>query len=351
MQPTVDSESSERPGHVAPSAASVLGSESVAESNIIEPTIDTRSNRSSRPRAPMLVANMVKRRKLENSSAFTEYQQLYGGHSWVDLIHELICRDKTLEEAEKQHKRDEETIRLLKGKNKNLMQSQRRIGKTAAKWKDQAKTLVKRTIGKTQKHEILHAKDSTEAKLVDQRLSILRTGADGDGRYLTVPSRVSLAIRRNLSNIACADLGLVILDNASRWTVARAEVQSGAALMAAGRAIHKTMVEEMLDESSANEPSLHVHFVTQDATNSLRRKMTALILHSAWCYLPSDDASDFNFDWKVFHTFHGVADVHSVTDSSALGTVALTHKMLDSLACPSIKSLVDMKLKSECPWQ
>ena len=213
------------------------------------------------------------------------------------------------------------------------------------------KQQLSKRLEKKQKQQILHATDSAEATSVDQRLSILRTGADGDGRYLTVPSRVSLAIRRNLSNIACADLGLVILDNASRWTVARAEVQSGAALIAAGRAFHRTMVDERQDESSANEPSLHVHFVTQDATNSVRRKMTALILHSAWCYLPSDDGNEFNFDWKVFHTFHGVADVHPVTDSSALGTVALTHKMLDSLACPSIKSLVDMNLKSEYPWQ
>ena len=101
VQPLADSDSRERPRPAAPSAPSALGSESVAESNIIEPTIDTRSERSSRPRAPMLMANTVKRRKLEESSTFIDYQQIYGGHSWVDLIHELIYRDKSLEEAEK----------------------------------------------------------------------------------------------------------------------------------------------------------------------------------------------------------------------------------------------------------
>lgn len=51
---------------------------------------------------------------------------------------------------------------------------------------------------------------------------------------------------------------------------------------------------------------------------------------------------DYSFDWKRFQTFHGVADVQTVSDSSAVATVGLTDKMLESLACPSIKTLVNM---------
>lgn len=145
----------------------------------------------------------------------------------------------------------------------------------------------------------------------------------------------------NLSNVACADLGLILLDDASRWTVARAEVRSGAAVVAAARAFHK----EMLAEVSASSSGLCVHYLTQDATNSAiwqKRKLTALILHTA--YLPSlpdsTGSSNFVFSWKSFQALQRVADVQPVGDATAASVVGLCHKMLQSVGCPSPYSLV-----------
>ena len=284
------------------------------------------------PFGPMKM-NANKRRKLEETAGFLQYQQVYGGHTWSDLLLELMNRDQALEGQHTENKKQRDTIEKLQKKQRLLLQSQRRIGKAVTVWKAKAKG--KALPGKA-------CPNSGDAVSIEDKLSIKRTGAAGEGRYLTVPSRVSLSIRRNLSNIACADLGLVLLDDASRWTIARAEVRTGAALLASGRAFHRSMMEEIAQEPSDGALSLHIHFITQDATNSLKRKLTALILHSAWCQLPSDMDVDYSFDWKRFQTFHGVADVQTVSDSSAVATVGLTDKMLESLACPSIKTLVNM---------
>ena len=80
-------------------------------------------------------------------------------------------------------------------------------------------------------------------------MAIVRTGKHGTGRYLTIPGRISLGIRRNLSNVACADLSLILLDDASRWSVARAEVHSAAAMMASCKAFHLSMVESLIPGS------------------------------------------------------------------------------------------------------
>ena len=185
-------------------------------------------------------------------------------------------------------------------------------------------------------------------------MAIQRTGPSGSGRYLTVPSRVSLSIRRNLSNIACGDLSLVLLDDASRWTVARAEVHSGACLLAAARAFHHNMLAEIAEKSSSGfdfsqplfQPAVCIHAISQDATNSgiwQKRKLSALILETAFCpSLPSkEDAGASGTELaNVFQMMQCVADCQPVGDSSAAATVALTHKMLGSLGCPSVQSLL-----------
>ena len=115
-------------------------------------------------------------------------------------------------------------------------------------------------------------------------------------RNLTLQGSMALAVRRNLSSIACADIGSVLLPNVSRWTVARAEVRAASALVASARSffdqafgclkdamVHRqeAVLEEMPDFL------LMAHSIRCDATNSAiwqRRKLTALELESA---LPS----------------------------------------------------------------
>ncbi|CAE7527335.1 unnamed protein product [Symbiodinium sp. CCMP2592] len=140
-------------------------------------------------------------------------------------------------------------------------------------------------------------------------------GEDAPGRYLTVPSTVALALRRNLSNVSCADLGLVILDDASRWSVSRSEVRAGAAATASMREWHAGMLQEMFHPDGAEDFNLSLHIVSQDATNSgiwQKRKLIALLCHSAYLVsLPSK----FRWSWHdMFREIRTIADVQPVED-------------------------------------
>ena len=86
----------------------------------------------------------------------------------------------------------------------------------------------------------------------------------------------------------------MLLDDASRWTVARAEVHSGACFLAAARAFHQNMLAEIAEKPSSgfddskglSQPAVCIHSISQDATNSAiwqKRKLSALILESAFC--------------------------------------------------------------------
>ena len=115
--------------------------------------------------------------------------------------------------------------------------------------------------------------------------------------------------------------------------------------MAAFRAFHETMMQEMFDSDSmrSGDLNLSLHCVTQDATNSAiwqKRKLTALLLHTAYLVnLPP--SGEFRWCWsEMFDELRSVADVQPVDDSSGKGSVALTTKMLHSLQCPTVHDLV-----------
>ncbi|CAE6972319.1 unnamed protein product [Symbiodinium sp. CCMP2592] len=197
-----------------------------------------------------------------------------------------------------------------------------------------------RAKGQRQQHESNTLPDYLRAK---QKLAITRTGAgeDAPGRYLTVPSTVALALRRNLSNVSCADLGLVILDDASRWSVSRSEVRAGAAATASMREWHAGMLQEMFHPDGAEDFNLSLHIVSQDATNSgiwQKRKLIALLCHSAYLVsLPSK----FRWSWHdMFREIRAIADVQPVEDGSGQGSVSMTTKMLKSINCPTVHDLV-----------
>ncbi len=293
------------------------------------------------------LGNLRKRKVLDEESAeFKNYQQAYGGFSWTDLIREIMSKDDQLDRATSKNSELTSSMDVLRKKNKLLVQQTRRIAKCVEKWKSKAET--KQTARKTT--TFLHGRDTGSVKAradatIEQKMAIVRTGREGSGRYLTVPSRISLSIRRNLSNIACGDLSLVLLDDASRWTIARAEVQAGACLIAAARAFHRNMLDELdtlRTPGTVDEPAVCIHSISQDATNGgiwQKRKLCALILESAFCSsLPKQgESAEFN---NLFSSLMCVADCQPVGDATAAGTVALTHKMLGSVGCPSVYDLV-----------
>ena len=242
----------------------------------------------------------------------------------------------------------------LKKKIKLLNQQQRRSAKSAAKWSAKAK--AKGSYANRSKH---NSKAPITVENVDQRMAIQRTAKD---RYLTVESRISLSLRRNCSNVACADLGLVLLDDVSRWTIARAEVQTGAALIGHARAFHQTMLSEFEDQSRETPHSgigVSFHCISQDATNGSiwqKRKLVALLLHTAYCPLipkPGDNFSGaWTWKWDMFTSSECIADVQPVADGSSRGSVGLTHKTLQSLGCPSAWNLLEpTTTKERCPPQ
>ena len=179
---------------------------------------------------------------------------------------------------------------------------------------------------------------------VDERMAIERTGTEGNGRYLTVESRISLSLRRNCSNVACADLGLILLDDASRWTIARSEVQTGASLIGHAKSFHSDMATELSTTHEKGSRGVAIHCISQDATNGniwQKRKLVAMLLHTAYCSsLPTDGSFAGSWTWDLFTSLECVGDVQPVLDGSGGGTVGLTHKMLQSVGCDSIESLV-----------
>ena len=270
-----------------------------------------------------------KRRKCPPARSLDEYQRMFDGSSRDDLLQEIMLRDEQLQSERSSRKRKEAEAEASKKRLKLQQQQLRRV--TGAKHKLAAKAKAKQA-------KLLSSSASAEPGHLERRMAIERTGHCGTGRYLTVPSRVSLAIRRNLSNAACGDVSLILLDEASRWTIARSEVQSGAALIASARSFHRDMQEEL---SSAD--ALSIHMITQDATNSAiwqKRKLCALILHSAYLVSPPDPAAHFVWNWRgMFSSLQCVADVQQVSDGTGAGSVGLTTKMLESLGCPTAKTL------------
>ena len=129
------------------------------------------------------------------------------------------------------------------------------------------------------------------------------------------------------------------------------QVQTGAALMGHAISFHRGMDQDFQDqckEQASGTLGVAIHCISQDATNGSiwqKRKLVALLLHTAYCSnLPSsEDDSSFAGSWKwdLFTSLECIADVQPVADGTAAGSIGLTHKMLQSVGCPSIWSLVE----------
>ena len=152
------------------------------------------------------------------------------------------------------------------------------------------------------------------------------------GVQLTPQGTLAVAIRRNMSNIACADLGKVMLDDISRHTASRCEIKAAAALLASTHAFFDGMRAYMVSQ----RPSFGVNAFRSDATNSAiwqRRKLCALELETA--YLQTTDlkqACSSLGDSLV--KIKRIADVLAVTSGSGAGAVGMLSRHLDSLHCP-----------------
>ena len=194
--------------------------------------------------------------------------------------------------------------------------------------------------------ELKEWKDRKQQKLAIQRHQDVRDFLAGkpyqEGEsvgWLTPQGVIALAIRRNLSNCATSDLGLVLMCDISRWTVTRAEVKASACLLASSRLFWTRWREDVL----AGGHSITVIGYRQDATNSAiwnRCKLMGLEMDASYIHgLEMEDFEDI--DSEDFACNKRLADILPVHDETGIGTVMMTQKMLDSLGCPTWKTFLN----------
>lgn len=172
----------------------------------------------------------------------------------------------------------------------------------------------------------------------------------GKGKRLTLQSYIALAIRRNFGNASTADVGAMLLQDISRYTVSRAESKTGTALIASSRLFFQSMIGEL---TSTINFFLDIHSYKQDATNSgilKGSKLGALILRSSYLkQQPPDEQEEHpppamfeSTGWNLddwFDSIVRVADVLPVVGSDSGTTVAQTLKQLEGLGCPTWKDV------------
>lgn len=170
----------------------------------------------------------------------------------------------------------------------------------------------------------------------------------GTGKRLTLQSFIALAIRRNFGNCATADVGAMLLEDISRFTVCRSESKTGTALIASSRLFFHAMLGDLTNPSTGAF-KLVIHSFLQDATNAgilKGSKLSALILRSAFLkeQPPGDDVNSHFLDegWQFddwFDRIIRVADVLPVVAGDSGVTVAQTLKQLEGLGCPTWKDI------------
>lgn len=227
--------------------------------------------------------------------------------------------------------------------NRLLKQKVRRLESRCAKLEDEA----------------VRAK---KAKTDKNNLDILQLQRTKGGKQLTVQGGIALAIRRNYGHCAAADVGAMLLESISRWTVTRQEVRAGAALIASSRIYFHWLYTELTSSAVGSTYKVVFHSWRQDATNSgilKGGKVCALILHSAFlrenvAFDPGNGidskkgfvGSDFDFDCadafvfdEHFESHVRVSDVLPVHGATSEITASQTLKQLEGLGCITWKDV------------
>ena len=297
-------------------------------------------------------------------------------HREEQLQHELdlaraqnLFLQKLLVSSQTRNKEQAKTIKEYKNK----------LAKAECK-ADKIKQLMLKQVGKKKdEFNITRVQDS---KNVDKQLRHLRADrfelfedaeTDLDARkpksHLTPQGSVALAVRRSLGNCSAEDLGLILLDDASKQTVLRCECKAAAALLANSRLFFQSWEQDVrplgqLGFTDVVHDSARVHetcseytsfFFAQyreDATNSSthRQKMSALELDCRWVTVETEDELEsLQVQPQSFNSLLRLADVVPVHDGTGPGTLALCDKMLQSLGCPSLQKFLRAHRESQLP--
>jgi hypothetical protein len=190
---------------------------------------------------------------------------------------------------------------------------------------------------------------AAKAPVIDENFQLSRIGS----RNLTPQGTIALGLRRNLGNIACADIGHVVLQDIDGTTVSRAEKKTGAALLASSKLFFSHLRLDLFGKEDRLPFNLAVHSFRTDGTNSSiwqRRKLYALELESAFLVdaIPdhvidphTGEANQFILKWPdMFERLKRVSDILPVEDGTGPGTVALIMKQLQALGCPTWSEII-----------
>ena len=157
------------------------------------------------------------------------------------------------------------------------------------------------------------------------------------GVRMTARGSLALAIRRNMSCIAAADIGPTLMDPVTRWSVTKYEVECAATIIASARSRHQEMLEMQCDSEHGEDPlapatTISWHTLRGDATNSgVLHEAKMHVFEAGTTFFDTDaidqysescEHNDGNFlDCAVF-SGRWFADTQRVTDNS--GARALT---------------------------
>lgn len=209
--------------------------------------------------------------------------------------------------------------------------------------KQQVRRLEDRIV---RQHESFSSKLADAKQQLNSEFHAHRTG-NKPKSWLTPSGSVAVALRRNLGNIACALLGHVILQDIAGCTVSRCEVKAGASLMANAQVFFQVMKAEL---RASNPNSLVILAFREDATNSgiwRKSKLAAMELECFW----TQDLTSMTKAESLGHHLKRLADVQRVSDSTAVGSVAMTLKQMQSLGAPCWYNLAqDFPDAQVSPW-
>ena len=197
---------------------------------------------------------------------------------------------------------------------------------------DDKRSLRKR-IDRLEKQVKQLEKDISEEANQHKQADLQIVSARDGGSRLKLRGLLSLGIRRNFSNIAQADLGIVLLDDrVNRFKVSRAEMITADLIQSAANNFY-VVFEAELAVHLKDEFALSLTMFSADETGSAifeNKKMSTCIVKTQYY----TNIGDPDLPLDDIPSQRRVTDVLVSTDGTAGGVIAMLQKHLASVGCP-----------------
>lgn len=96
------------------------------------------------------------------------------------------------------------------------------------------------------------ALQTPEVEDVNKAFAIVRQG--DKQKWISKPSQLAVAIRRNITNVSAADLGAILMTDVSHQSVSRYEIDAAASLQAFGKMWHAEMDRSIVSLVQDGDP-------------------------------------------------------------------------------------------------